>query len=48
MEGKFQNNIEELPTLELYRYENIFKVFETGDKNFYYYNILKKLVYLMI
>ena len=43
MDGKFQNNIEDLPVLELYRYENIFKVFETGDKNFYFYNINKKI-----
>lgn len=44
MEGQYQNFIDELPTLEVYRYENIFKVFQTGDKNFYYYNILKNIV----
>ena len=38
MEGKFQNNIEELVDLEIYRYENIFKVYNTGEKDFYYYN----------
>ena len=43
MDGIFQNNIDELPNLELYRYENIFKVYETGEKNFYHYNILKKI-----
>ncbi len=43
MDGKFQNNIDELPELELYRYENIFKVYETGEKNFFFYNILKKI-----
>jgi hypothetical protein len=43
MEGKYQDSIDELPDLELYRYENIFKVYETGDKNFFYYNILKKI-----
>ena len=43
MSGTFQNNIDTLPELELYRYENIFKVYETGEKNFYYYNILKKI-----
>ena len=49
MEGKFQNNITELPELETYRYENIFKVYETkdlgisGDKNFLMYNIVKKI-----
>lgn len=41
MDGKYQNDIEELPDLELYRYENLFKIF-TQDK-FFYYNILKKL-----
>lgn len=41
--GNFQNNVDLLKDLELYRYENIFKVYETGSKNFYYYNILKKI-----
>lgn len=49
MEGKYQNNINELPELETYRYENIFKVYETQDLgiseggNFFIYNILKKI-----
>jgi hypothetical protein len=43
MNGQYQNYINELPSLELYRYENIFKVYQTGDKNFYFYNIIKKL-----
>ena len=43
MEGKFQNNIEELVDLEIYRYENIFKVYNTGEKDFYFYNILKTI-----
>lgn len=43
MEGQYQNYIPELPGLELYRYENIFKVFTTNDKNFYYYNIIKNI-----
>jgi hypothetical protein len=43
MEGQFQDKIEELPELELYRYENIFKVYKTGENDFYYYNILKKI-----
>ena len=42
-EGQFQNQINNLKNLELYRYENIFKVYETGQKNFYFYNILKKI-----
>lgn len=41
--GQYQNNISELPGLEPYRYENIFKLYQTGDKDFYFYNILKKL-----
>lgn len=43
MIGKYQNKISDLKELELYRYENIFKVYQTGQKNFYYYNILKKI-----
>lgn len=41
--GKFQEDVTELSTLEQYRYENIFKIYETGDKDFFYYNILKKI-----
>ena len=41
--GKFQEGITDLDVLEQYRYENIFKVYETGDKDFFYYNILKKI-----
>lgn len=44
MNGKFQNNIDELKELESYRYENIFKVYETGKKNYFFYNIAKKIV----
>ena len=49
MLGKFQKSINELPELETYRYENIFKIYETEeldiyeDKNFYMYNIVKKI-----
>ena len=43
MAGKYQNDIDILPDLELYRYENIFKVYERGDENVFYYNILKKI-----
>ena len=43
MFGQYQNYIEDLPSLELYRYENIFKVYETLDKNAYYYNIVKNI-----
>ena len=37
MDGNYQNNIIELKNLELTRYEYIFKIFNTGDKNFFYY-----------
>ena len=43
MHGNYQNNIIELKNLELTRYENIFRIFNTGDKNFFYYNIVKKV-----
>ena len=43
MAGKYQNNITKLPQLDNYSYENIFKVYTTGDKNFFYYNIVKKV-----
>ena len=43
MQGKFQNDIDELSDLELFRYENLFKIYQTGKNNFYYYNILKKI-----
>lgn len=44
MEGKFQNNIETLPTLRITRYENIFKLYST-EQSQYYYNLLQS-VYL--
>lgn len=43
MFGDYQNNIKDLPSLELYRYENIFKVYQIDDKNFYFYNIIKNI-----
>ncbi len=43
MEGKFQDKVELLPDLELYRYENIFKLYKQGENDYYYYNILKKI-----
>jgi hypothetical protein len=41
--GEYQNEIDILKDIEKYRYENLFKLYTTGDKNFYFYNILKKL-----
>lgn len=43
MNGEYQNKIDQLPSLETYRYENIFKVYQQGSKNFFFYNILKKI-----
>jgi hypothetical protein len=37
-----QNDISELPSLESDKYENIFNVYQTDDK-FYYYNLLRKI-----
>jgi hypothetical protein len=44
MEGNYQNTIEELTDLEVYRYENIFKIYQTGSKNYFFYNIIKKVL----
>jgi len=52
MDGQYQNFVTDLPNLELYRYENLFKVYQTPNSttpsgtpapNFYYYNILKNI-----
>lgn len=42
-DGQYQNYIEDLPTLEIYRYENIFKVYQTSENKAYYYNIIKNI-----
>lgn len=44
--GDYQDNIEELDTLSITNYERIFKIFtlDNDDKQFYFYNILKKIV----
>jgi hypothetical protein len=43
MEGQYQNNISELPSLDFSRYESIFKVYNVSDSpnNFFYYNITR-------
>lgn len=44
--GDFQNNIEDLPSIDLERYENIFKIFttdKTKDNRYYFYNIIGKI-----
>jgi hypothetical protein len=41
--GQYQRAISELPVLNNFRYENIFKLYQ-NDLNQYYYNITKKIV----
>lgn len=43
MEGKYQNEISELPLLDKNRYETLFKLYNADDtpNNFYYYNITR-------
>jgi hypothetical protein len=44
--GEFQNNIADLPSIDLERYENIFKTFtvdKTNTDRYYFYNILGKI-----
>lgn len=43
MNGQYQNYINDLPNLEIYRYENIFKVYQIGGDNVYFYNIIKNI-----
>jgi hypothetical protein len=42
MDGQYQNNISKLPDLNAYRYERIFKLYQTAD-NQYFYNILNSV-----
>lgn len=43
MDGKYQNSISELPSIDSSRYESIFKVYNISDtpNNFFFYNITK-------
>ena len=42
--GTYQNYNPILPNLQLYRYENIFKTYQTQDSNKYqFYNIIKNI-----
>lgn len=45
--GEYQDDINTLPALTLERYERIFKIYEASKdkKQFYFYNILNKLVF---
>ncbi len=40
--GKYQGEIKDLPSLGRIRYENIFKMYETPNRQ-YYYNLLQSL-----
>lgn len=40
--GSYQNNVNELPELGEFRYENIFKVYKTKNNQFFF-NITKKI-----
>lgn len=42
MAGQYQNKITALPNLNIYRYEKIFKMYQTAD-NQYFYNILQSV-----
>jgi len=42
MDGKYQNSIATLPKLGAYRYENILKMYQTSDKQ-YFYNLLQSI-----
>lgn len=44
-QGQYQNDIDDLNTLNITDYERIFKVFtkSENDKDYYFYNILKKI-----
>lgn len=48
--GQYQNQIPSLSALSVKDYERIFKVFKASvdDKEFYYYNILKKIDFPVI
>jgi len=40
--GQYQNNISTLPNLNIYRYEKIFKLYQTGN-NQYFYNLIQSI-----
>jgi len=48
--GQYQNTVPSLSALSIKDYERIFKVFKaaTDDKEFFYYNILKKIDFPII
>jgi len=42
MDGQYQNTINALPNLGIYRYENILKLYQTND-NQYFYNLIQSI-----
>jgi hypothetical protein len=42
--GQYQNSIPKLPNLSPYRYERIFKMYQTGQSQ-YFYNILQAIYF---
>ena len=42
MDGEYQNDISQLPKLNMYRYEKIFKLYQTAD-NQYFYNLIQSV-----
>jgi hypothetical protein len=42
MDGIYQNNIDDLPKLSEYRFENIFKVY--NEDGYYFYNIINNIL----
>jgi hypothetical protein len=42
MAGQYQNSIPALPNLNIYRYEKIFKLYQTAD-NQYFYNLIQSI-----
>lgn len=42
-EGKYQNDLQDIEQLDITRYENVFKLYELGDKKHLWYNIVKNI-----
>ena len=42
MDGTYQNAIKVLPDLNIYRYERIFKLYQTSDSQ-YFYNLIQSI-----
>lgn len=42
MDGQYQNSIVSLPDLNMYRYEKIFKLYQTSNQQ-YFYNLIQSI-----